>query len=151
MPATPAEGEPTGAYATIAELDATPGAPTGLDAAAKTKLLRAASVAVDRLAGPWTTEDNGLKFGNPLVANEKGLVDYQRDALARATCQQAIHARALDTATLVDPRVASTSGPDFSVTYRDPDKAAVPSTLSSEARSILATAHLIRTTAIPLS
>lgn len=83
------------------------------DKAALERTLHRASKDVDRQVGfGWSTESNGLKFGEP-EDNPKKLPDRQLEALRDATCAQAEYRIEKGEDWFVHGQYKSTSGPDF--------------------------------------
>lgn len=86
---------------------------TTTDAPALERLLQRAELDIDRAAGNWVYETNGLKFGHPLTTNEKHLLAYQVAALKRATCAQAEYRHIMGEDWMRRAQHKSERGPDF--------------------------------------
>lgn len=158
MPSQPLTDTGVQAYATRTDLAAyvlDEGVTLPATTVEQDRLLERASLDVDKLAGQWSLEPNGLKFGEVFTTNEKGLSVGQRAALARATCAQAVAILRRRAATSAggaanDPSVRSISGPDFDITYSDGGARGATidePAYSSVAYAELAGAGLVRATA----
>jgi hypothetical protein len=88
------------------------------DPAALERILQNAERDVDTVFGPMELADNGLKYGHPHDANEKGLTPGQVVALTNATCAQAEYRIQMGEDFFVQDQYETVSGPNFSRTGR---------------------------------